>query len=442
MSENMSTFGNDIEIDWNRDDGTTPAKPQPPQLTTNTSAQLVESEREVAKEYGFKHDDSKLFYVPGTELAESGLERSQKYAAEYAALPGIALAASQHRTTVMNELRRDRNIRLSDWRLDSSGLLSSTLETKSATLSDTAWAQLGLRHSEIPAPLCSLSLEVNAARVAARSAPKGNVNAWIGAVTGEVKSRVRTVDGARQIFAIVSSGARGYTAYDSDAVMADLARAMPDTKCQIEYDPATTRLRARAYIQAPVDISAFVGVGRVHRAGVQLTTRDDGMMALTGRAFIERVRCKNHTLVEEKQGEIRRRHVGDYAQLRAQINTLVGRMPAMIDALRGLWSRAAAEYYLDSESGIQLSAPEAITRLVVHGHVPTGGLEEKDAIAAYTNAWRVEDSPHSAAGVLMAVQRAAHETTWRTKWSSDEIESAASELLYQPVYALASHEHS
>jgi hypothetical protein len=440
----------DLEIDWNILDSSAAAvqpTPAPAPLTATAdddlavseeSRQLVEREREIAREHGFAHDDTKLFYAPWTKLWDIGQDAARGYAAEYAATPTIASAAELHGATIAAEKRQDRVITLRDWRLDTEGRLASTVHPdRVASLSDTAWTQLGARQAEIPVPQRPTDPGVvGKARAAALSAPRGNVNAWIAMVPSDVKARVRMLDGAPQIFAIVSAGSRGYTAYDSDAVLRDLARVLPDTRCTVEYDEATTRMRARAVLQAPIDIPAFSGVGRVHQAGVQFSTRDDGMMALTGRAFIVRIRCKNHSLVEEKQGEIRRKHTGSYAALREQISTLVGRMPEMIDALRSVWSRAAAEHYLDSETGKRLSAPEAIARLVVHGHIPTGGLEQKDAIAAYVAAWRAEDSPHSAAGVIMAIQRAAHETTWRTRWTDDQIEATASGLLYQHVYTL------
>ncbi len=433
----MTNFTDEISYpDDNNPAATQPMRAAAPMSTnggwdlgvSEHAATLVKSERAIATEFGFAHDDGKLFFEAGTHLADVGMDAARAFAAEYAALPTIADASERHTATIAAELRIDRVINPSQWRLNLDGRLYNTSDaSKSALVSDTAWSQFTQLQNEI----------VNAP--AATNAPRGNVNAWISQVpaTVERKARVRTLDGSREIFAVVSNAKRGYTAYDSDKALRDLARAMPDTRCTIEYDAATTRMRARAVIQAPIDVGAFVGVGRVHRAGVQFTTRDDGMMSLTGQAFIERIRCKNHTLVMEKLGSFRRKHTGTYEQLQAQIATLVGNMPQMIDALKSLWSRAAAEYYLDSETGANLDAPEAIARLVTHGHLSTGGLGNSEAIDAYTNAWRAEECPHTAAGIIMAVERAAHETTWRTRWSTDEIEEQASTLLYQNVYTLA-----
>jgi len=192
-------------------------------------------------------------------------------------------------------------------------------------------------------------------------------------------------------------------------------------------------MRARLIVQAPIEIPSFIGVGRIHQAGIELSTGDDGTRRVSGRAFIVRIRCKNHTLVTEERGTFDRKHIGDAKEIQREVARLMGNMPTLISDLKALWSHAAAAYYLD-ESGANLSAPEAITRLVQHGHLPLGGLDTAAAIDAYVSAWRAEESPHSVAGVIMAVQRAAHETSWRTKWADESIEETAAELLAQPVY--------
>ena len=414
-----------------------PVKAPNPDVSEDCAA-LVEDERALVKEFGFKHDDGKLLYAPGTKLWDIGHKETQRLAAEYAALPTVGDAATAHANVIKAELRKESVITPANWKLDSSGKLYDTSEPKRAAgLSDSAWSQLCAVQSEIViAP--TDTADVRAAKGAALDAPRGNINAWISQVpTTETRMmRVRTHRGVRQIFGVMSNSSRGYTVYDSHTALADLARILPDAKCEMTYDADTTRLRARAIFQAPIDIPAFTGVGRVHRIGIQFTTRDDGGMSLCGQGIVERGRCKNFSRVMEKAGIVRRKHTGTYAELQTQIRTLVGKMPELIERMRALWSKRAAEFYLDGESGKQLTAPEAIKRLVAHGHVSCGGLSTEDATAAYVAAWRAEDSPHSVAGVIMAIQRAAHETTWKTRWTTDDIEEHASGMLYQSVSVL------
>lgn len=425
---------------------------------SEASAQLAEAEAQLVREFGFKASDGDLFFVKGTKLWDVGIAASKKHAAEYAKLPTIEQAASQLSTTIAAEQRRDRVIEPAKWTVDREGLLRLDPEAGpngeqvngiAVQVNSTAWTQLGSLQSTLveplPPPWDPNYETAKAARdalpkelIKAWEAPRGNVNAWIDHVKGERKMRVRNApDGTgRQAFAMVS---KKYAPYDGDACLRDLAKALPGVKCELRYNPENTETRVRALIQAPIDIPAFVGVGRVHQAGIEFRTRDDGMGSLSGRGFLVRVRCKNHSLATEQATKIKRRHVGTQADLVAELQGLLGTIPTMIEKLRELWSNAAAHHYLDTD-GTPLSVQEALTRLIVNEHIPTGGLKLDDAVENYMSAWRAEESPTSAAGIMMAVQRAAHEGSWRTKWATDEIEEAASKALYQPVYVLAAPE--
>ena len=132
----------------------------------------------------------------------------------------------------------------------------------------------------------------------------------------------------------------------------------------------------------------------------------------------------------------RKVHKGDPSVIRNLIAGMPAKFGALVADLRSVWARASAEHYLDADGG-RLSPKEAITRLVGNDLIPTGGKSTEDAIAYYVSAYAAEDHPESAAGIIMAIQRAAHECTWSTKWSTVEIEESASNLLYQPVYTLA-----
>lgn len=425
---------------------------------SEASAQLATTEQEIAKRYGFTADDGELFFAKGTKLYDSGILAANQYAREYKAMPATADAAVTLGKTIAGEQRRDRVITPSEWYLDTAGMFKPraalTVEGKSGpitvepdavavSLNATAWSQLGQKQAALVPSLPRFPTDEDyAARAAvpadilkAWNEPRGNLNAWLPKATGENKARVRNVPGAtgRQMFACVS---KRYTDYDGDAVLRDIAKAMPGTKCDLRYNPETTETRARVLIQAPIDVPAFIGVGRVHQAGIEFRTRDDGMASLSGRGFLVRVRCKNHSLVTENATKIKRRHTGEQSGLVEQVQNLLGTIPGMIAELSELWGKAAAHHYLDTD-GTPLSVEEALTRLVFHGHIPSGGLNVEGAVANYMAAWKAEESPTSAAGVLMAVQRAAHEETWRTKWAVDEIEESASAALYQSVYVLA-----
>lgn len=425
------------------------------------AADLATTEQKIAQRYGFKADDADLWFAKGTTLMDVGHETSRKEAATYAAMPTIDDAAVALSKTIAAEQRRDRDFEPAGWRLNVDGKLAplapfetvagngtKTLlkpEQAAVGLNGNAFSQLASKQAALVDPLPRPTEPGYEAARAARDklavdkpelirawqAPRGNLNAWLGHVEGPAKMRVRNAPNGsgREAFAVVS---KRYVAYDADAVLKDIAQVMPGCKADVKYDAEHASTRARVLVQAPIDIPSFVGVGRVHQAGIEFRTSDDGSGSLTGSGFLVRIRCKNHTLTRENATTIRRRHTGTLADLQAQIGALLGTIPEMIEEMRSLWARKASEHYLDTD-GTQLSVREAITRLVANGHVPTGGEGIDGAIARYMDAWAAEDSPNSAAGILMAIQRAAHESDWRSKYAEDEIETSASKLLYQTV---------
>lgn len=382
------------------------------QVTSDACAALVATEQRLLADSGLAGGE--LFYAEGTAFAAEGWATIAGQDAEHLARPLAADLATAHGATIAAEGRRDRAISLPEWRIDVDGRLAHQARPDRATLTASAWARL-----------------VGDAPDGAHAA---NANSWLGRATPRSRvARVRHApegDGAREIYALVSER---YAVLDSDEIAHVLAQRLPTCRGVVEYDRATTRTRIRLVDQAPIDVPALSGVGRVHSLGIDLSTRDDGLGSIVAQAFLERRRCLNASLSSVGTGLVRRRHLGTRDDLLLALDEVLGQVPALIAELRTAWARAAAEYYLDSETGARLSVPEAVARLVAAGHLPTLGVSAEDAVDTYLASWRAEESPHTVAGVVMAAQRAAHEGSWRTRWADETAEEAAAGLLYQTV---------
>ena len=387
---------------------------------------LIAREAEILSAAGLGTDGSELFYAEGTALAQIGHDNLASYDRDFRALPSLYQAARDMETMIRAEDRCDRLDDLACYRLDDRGDLRNQADPEVMPLQvsgdSTPWRQLTI------------------------DAKSANVNRGL-SLAGKLPRRIRTrataLGDAREAFAIVGRDeSRGYKVMDAPEVAHVLVRGLADmgiqARARVEYDRDSTRYSIRAICQAPIDIPALWGVGRVHQAFVEVGGADDGMSSIRGQIGAMRIRCLNASLAQIDGAKWSRNHKG--VNMRADILSLiagsVAAFGAMAESLQDAWSAAAANHFMDSESGLALSPQEAITRLVHAGHVPSNGLDAEDAIDAYLSAWRAEDSPASAAGVIMAIQRAAHETTWRTKWGSESAEEAASSLLYQPVYCL------
>lgn len=433
------------------------------ETASSTVRELATKEHELAKSMGIEglgSVDDGLLFAAGTQLWDVGQENLRAADEQYKALPTLREVAATHAATIAAEDRKTNVTNLANWRIDGCGKLRSiesdpagVVFGKSAIdMSENAVSQLRsyyphgrartLAERGLREVACvgldgkpSTQIEPYPAGLALPAAPT-NANAWLGDVKTPNRLRARTHRGRREVFSVHSVSKRGYVEFDTDRLLSEAAKVAGDLRCELTYDADSTRVRARCVAQAPIDIPAFNGVGRVHRVGFDLCSADDGSMSLQVGSFLIRVRCKNASLVTNEGKRSRFRHVGTFAKLREAMEGALTAATDAIDEMRSLWARAATEHFLDSESGAQLSATEAIERLVRGEYLPTGGLDADAAIAAYVAAWRAEESPHSAQGVIMAIQRAAHESSWSTRWAQDEIEETASSMLYQTVYTL------
>jgi len=388
-------------------------------------ADLVSQESTVLADGGIDTSTSELLFDAGTRLADIGHDTLKADDAAYKALPMTDVALAALKATITAEARKDTKVNLVDFRVDADGKLARKEHAtggKGVAIEHTPWRQLQAL-AEGPNVNAGLSTRKHADR----------------------RVRARTIEGKRSVFAIVSANAsKGYTVCDAGTV-ADLvssglkdAGMLSGSRTEVTYDQPTTRYKMRTILQAPIDIPAFRGVGRVHQLFLDVWGADDGMASIEGLTGAMRIRCMNATKSLAEGASFSKVHKGDLNEIRRLVSGLTRQFGTVAKSLSDVWMRASAEYYLDSESGARLSPQEAITRLVVNGLVPTGERTEEQAIDRYVAAWRAEDSPSSAAGIIMAVQRAAHESDWGSKWATDSIESTAAEMLYQPVYTLAS----
>jgi hypothetical protein len=385
---------------------------------------LIAREDEIMSAVGLALDDGDLYYARGTALAEIGHQNLSKYARDFQALPAPEDAIREFKSTIASEGRQDLIRDLADKRIAADGTLTGKNDMTTGyglMIPDggTAWKAL----TEI--------------------AGTPNVNAGLAKRT-KAERRIRTREtahGDREAFAIVSTDqVKGYKVYDGPEVADQVGRALRDrsisgAKVQITYDRESTRYQIRATVQAPIDIPALAGVGRIHQAFLQVSGGDDGQTAFRGQMGALRIRCLNASLAESTIGTWRHAHKGDLSALRGLIAGQVDSFGDLAASLSAAWSDAACHHYLHTD-GTALSVKEAVTRLVYAKHVPAPGGDKDAAIERYMAAWRAEDHPSSAAGIIMAIQRAAHESTWSTSWATPEIEQAASGLLYQQVYTL------
>jgi hypothetical protein len=370
-----------------------------------------------------------LLFATGTEGYVGGsLDFKANYTAQWdecvkGSLP-CGEAADKHLDTIASESRADVVEPVSNWRINLSGN-AQRMSDGFAVSTDFAVREAAYKQ------FCQIT-----------KAPAYNANAGLSTFKGkrDHRVRVRRIQGEAlpEIYAVTGGpgDGRAYAPFDSDKLVDSLRKICPDTRLKVDYDQPTTECRVKAYFMAPLDLLEFgAGVGRVHHVYMDWRTADNGTMSLSGSLGIVRAVCRNSGLAHHKKASVTLRHSGNYERLAQAVTTLNEGMAEVVDSLRKVWQRALTEQYTDRESGSALSPQEAIKRLVAQGMVPLAGESEESATERYIDAWSREPV-YSAGGIVMAIQRAAHEGSWSTKWAEDQIEESASELLYQRVYVL------
>lgn len=411
--------------------GTVAPAPAPtlaaPVATPTARQELISAERALTTSYA----DGKHEKQAGRDSAS--LTKFEKAAARVAALPTVEQAATTLAATIAAEKRATSEVQLAGWRLDIDGKLREVMPV----VHDNG--KTGLRF--MPRAIEIADHAVSQARGYAEADTGPNPNKWLGSIPGTNRLRARTrQDGTREAFSVLGPASkRGYVEFDADRVLHAAAKQLGgmNLKADVSYDEHSTRMTARLIAQAPVDIAAFNGTGRIHQIGVLLRAADNGSLSVQADGFVLRIMCMNGNMIRSVKGRTRVRHIGDVSRMGAALVAALDETAAAIPELTNLWQRAAVEHYVDKASGTALGMEEAFTRLVTYKHLPKCGLSIEDAVGAYMSAWRAEDSPTSSMGVIMAAQRAAHETTWRTQWAEDEVNEAAAQLLYQPISTLA-----
>lgn len=426
---------------------------------------LVQQEMDALRDAGFEiaDIDQGLVYKAGTTLWDIGQANLKKYVAEAQRFPLIGDAAKAHTATIAQEQRKDHPIALADYRIDANGWfrrVEMTVATfaspsrpvfqkEGIPVSEVAFGQLrgfydafqkkqkAAERKKANEPKIKVILPITE-----RDPGRPNINAWIGRLgTKQARMRARTVAGQREVFAFTGYSERSkltYVPFDTDRLLEETAKLTPSgVRCEVKYDIEAARMRARCFLTAPIDIPSFNGVGRIHQIGFDLQAGDDGTMGIFVRPFVIRAACRNATLIQQQGVQHGFRHVGSFEGLKVAIMQAVSRAVNAITDVRAAWASAAGNYFLDEEGG-KLDVEEAIRRLVYNEYIPTGGLLAEEAITNYIAAWKREEV-YSAQGIIMAIQRAAHEGSWQTTWADADVEEAASELLYNRVYVLPSY---
>jgi hypothetical protein len=234
-------------------------------------------------------------------------------------------------------------------------------------------------------------------------------------------------DGSREIFAVV--GPR-YGALDVDKVAGLVLDAAPaGSKCEVFYDG----YRAKMDILWHSNIQPEKCVaGEFFRAGIRVTTADDGTGAVKVSAIVERNLCLNLIIIDRaKQAIAKRSHRGSSIAMAGDIAQGIQTAMAKLSNFSSAWNDATVENVLE-RYGME-SSDEGMLRLfkglAYNRVIAVPGVRPAEMVTRLTSAWAKEPG-YTRAAVVNAVTRAAHESTWNAWTVEDEVTAQGSDLLF------------
>lgn len=352
-----------------------------------------------------------LVYDEGTKMLGSGVQVALDSRMKWDKLPTANVAAADHYDEVTAEQRSDyRGIALSGLVVDEKGHL--TRANGGLRFSDWSWGQVRA--------------------MAAKNTPlRNNFNAWLpkSAKTATFRTRHPNLEThTRELFAAVSGK---YTVADGHKLLKTISGGLPsETRGRVDYDQDTTRLSADLTLQNPYEIEDDIAVGRLHRLGVRLTTRDDGGERIRIRLYAERIACINCTLIPVEIAGIDHVHKGNVRYIMQAVRNLTSNAGRIMGEFAEHWSAAHITRVFDGAATSE-QAQKVFVKLIDGGFVNANGIKKAELVERLVGAWSIEPG-NTYQAINRAITRAAHGYSWAPE-VDEQLEEQAGQLLYQRV---------
>ena len=262
-----------------------------------------------------------------------------------------------------------------------------------------------------------------------------NVNAWIathatpapGAKPAALtlRTRINAAQEKREISSIVG---KNYKPHDANHI-ARLVRDCDAIPAGAKYDVIYDGYKTKINITYATDVQPENAVaGEIFRAGISVTTADDGTGATIVSAFVERNLCLNLIVLDLcKQTTARKRHSGTNATLNDIIAKGLHDASGKVVDFAKTWGAASVENVIEKYGVGDVS--RIFQGLIYNKLVSVPGVSNADMMDRLTRAYQCEPG-HGKTAIVNAVTRAAHENEW-ARWSDVEsMEHDGSALLF------------
>jgi hypothetical protein len=267
------------------------------------------------------------------------------------------------------------------------------------------------------------------ARLLANLAPEPKPVASTFKADQEVKLRIRKSGEGEEVFSTV--GPR-YSAFDVDCIAEAVKEACGDMggRCTVVYNG----------YKAQIDILFHSNIvpencvaGEFFKAGIRITTADDGTGAIKVQSLVYRNLCLNLIIIDvAKSMSMKRRHIG--AGIAEAVAQGIEDAKRRVSYFSNKWSEANLENVLERYG---LAEPqEVFERLVANKVVHVPGYNDTEMVERLLTAYATEPG-YTKASFVNAVTKAAHHHGWNSMDDVASLEEKGGELLFAKVWNMA-----
>jgi hypothetical protein len=244
-------------------------------------------------------------------------------------------------------------------------------------------------------------------------------------VEREITLRTRGPKEDRELFAVVGPN---YGEHDIDKIAAQIMEGVPsDARCNVVYDG----YKARIDVLFHSDLAPEKAVaGEIFKAGVCITTADDGSGSIKISAEMWRNLCLNLYIIDNAKELITsRRHFGQ--GIAEAVSEGIAAAQSKIAYFMDKWNAGAEENMCEKYN---VDNADTILRALAYNKVVhVSGVKKEEMYARLKRAWDKEEG-YSRNAFVNAVTRAAHEESWQRWTDEEDLERTGGRLLYAKVW--------
>ena len=236
-----------------------------------------------------------------------------------------------------------------------------------------------------------------------------------------LRTRKGASEGERELFAVVGPN---YGEHDIDKIAAQIMEGVPSgARCNVVYDGYKARIDILFHSNLEPEKAV---AGEIFKAGVCITTADDGSGSIKISAEMWRNLCLNLYIIDNAKELITsRRHFGQ--GISEAVEAGIATAQTKIAHFMNKWNAGNLE---DVVQRYNVDNADTILRALAYNKVVhVSGVKKEEMYQRLKRAWEKEPGVNRNAFVN-AVTRAAHEESWNRWTDSEDLERLGGRLLY------------